>query len=187
MKSPVVPGQNGQAHCPFPHAGTRAVCSLERNFVLEILVEVLGRAIELARTTAATAIAATTAHAAAAATAALAAASAVQHGERAVIALQDDLSGIAVITILVLPFAGLQLAFDVNLGALLQVLLRDPHKAFLEDRNLVPFGALAALTGILVFPGFRGRDPQIADLTAILELPDFRISAEIADKDDLVH
>src|ERR1700745_1831876 len=52
--------------------------------------------------------------------AATAAATAVQHGQRRVEALQHDLGRVLLGAALVGPFAGLQRALDVNLGALLQ-------------------------------------------------------------------
>src|SRR5262249_36942498 len=61
------------------------------------------------------------------------AAAAVEHGERGVEALQHDLGGVFLRAALVGPFAGLQLALDVNLGALLQILLGDLAEPLVED------------------------------------------------------
>ena len=76
---------------------------------------------------------------------------------------------------------------DVNLRALLQILLRDLAKPFVEDDDAVPLGLFLALAGRLVAPGFRRRDAQIGDRTAILRPPDFRVLAEIADQNHLVN
>src|SRR5947209_13567609 len=54
-----------------------------------------------------------------------AAARAIEHGERRVEALQHHLGRVLLHALLVGPFARLQRAFEVNLGALLQVLLGD--------------------------------------------------------------
>ena len=59
------------------------------------------------------------------AAAATAAAAAVEHGQGGVEALQHDFGRVFLDAGLVGPFAGLQLALDVNLGALLQILLGD--------------------------------------------------------------
>ena len=57
--------------------------------------------------------------------AATAAATAVEHGQGRVEALQHDFGRVLLVAALVGPFAGLQRALDVNLGALLQILLGD--------------------------------------------------------------
>src|SRR4029077_16924703 len=85
------------------------------------------------------------------------------------------------------PFARLQLALEVNLGALLQILLGDLAKALIENHDPVPLGLLLALAGSLVAPAFRGGDAEIGDRTPILCAPDLRILAEISDQDHLVY
>src|SRR5262249_9411573 len=87
---------------------------------------------------------------------------------------------------LVLPFAGLQLALEIDLRTLLQILLGDPTEPLVEDNDAVPFGALAALAGGLVAPGFRGRHAQIGNRAAVLRAPALVILPEIADQDHLV-
>src|SRR5690349_19562472 len=57
-----------------------------------------------------------------------AASAAVEHGQNRIEALQHGLGRIAILARLVLPFARLQLAFDVNLGAFFEVLLGDLAK-----------------------------------------------------------
>src|SRR6185437_12824816 len=54
-----------------------------------------------------------------------AAARAIEHRQRRVEALQHDLGRVAVLPVLVLPFARLQRALEINLAALLQILLGD--------------------------------------------------------------
>ncbi len=119
-----------------------------------------------------------------AATAALAAT--VKHGQRRVEALQHDFRRVAVVAGLVLPFAGLQRAFDIELGALLDILLDDLAQALVEDDDGVPLGLLAALTAVAVAPGFRCRDAQVGDRPAVLRAPDFRVCPDISDQDHLV-
>ena len=70
---------------------------------------------------------------------------AVQHDKFTSKALQDNLGRITLRAILVSPFAGLQLAFQIDFRALAQVLLRDLGKVLVEDHHAVPFGALLAL------------------------------------------
>ena len=88
---------------------------------------------------------------------------------------------------LVGPFAGLQRAFDVNLGALLQILLDDLAERLGEDHHAVPLGFFLALAGGLVAPGLGGRHAQIGDRPPVLGPPDFRILAEISDQNHLVY
>src|SRR5207253_3154449 len=87
---------------------------------------------------------------------AAAAAAAVEDRELAPEALQHDLGRVLLLAGLVLPFAGLQLALDVDLRALAQVLLGDPRQVLVEDHDVVPLGALLALAGGLVLPVLRG-------------------------------
>src|SRR5215471_2567161 len=111
----------------------------------------------------------------------------VEHGELRIEILQHHLGGVFVLARLVLPFARLQLALEIDLRALLQILLGDPAKPLVEDDHAVPFGLLAALAGRLVAPGVRRRHAQIRDRPAVLRAPDLGIFAEIADQDHLVH
>src|SRR5438552_7675582 len=119
--------------------------------------------------------------------AARAAAAAIEHGQARVEPLQHHLGRIFLDASLVGPFARLQLALDVNLGALLQILLGDLAEPFIEDDHAVPLGLFLALAGGLVAPAFGGRDAQIGDRPPVLGTPDFRILAEISDQNHLVH
>ncbi|ODR93450.1 hypothetical protein AUC69_04415 [Methyloceanibacter superfactus] len=100
--------------------------------------------------------------------------------------MEHDLRGVALLALLVLPFAGLQLAFQINLRALLQILLGDLGQALVEDHDAMPLRALAPLARRLVAPAVAGGDPQIDDGPAILGVADFRIGSEIADENDFV-
>src|SRR5262245_30874125 len=117
---------------------------------------------------------------------AAATAAAVEHGERRVEALQHHLGRVALDVVLVGPLAGLQLALEIDLGALLQVLLGHPAEALAEDHHAVPLGLFLALAGVLVAPVLRGRDAQVDDRPAVLGPPHLRVLAEIADQDHLV-
>src|SRR5579883_2039459 len=99
---------------------------------------------------------------------------------------EDDLGRIALLTRIVGPFAGLQGALEIDLGALLQIFLGDLGEPFVENDDAMPFGALLALARHLVAPAFRGGDRQRGDAHSVLGRADFRIAAEIADQDHLV-
>ena len=69
---------------------------------------------------------------------------AIQHGQRRVEALQHDFGRILFHALGVGVLARLQLAFEINLRALLQILLGDLGEPFAEDHDPVPLGALLA-------------------------------------------
>src|SRR6185295_16681765 len=114
--------------------------------------------------------------------AATAAAAAVEHRQGRVEALQHDFGRVLLDAALVGPFAGLQRALDVNLGALFQILLDNLAKRFGEDHDAMPLGLFLALAGALVAPRLRRRDAQIGNRPPVLCPPDFRILAEVADQ-----
>src|SRR5262249_38372509 len=93
---------------------------------------------------------------------------------------------IFVLAVLVLVFARLQRAFQIDLRAFLQVLLDHSAKTLAEDHDPMPFGLLAPFAGRLVAPRLRGGDAKIGDRTAVLSAPDFGIAAEVAAEDPLV-
>src|SRR5579883_1276046 len=126
-------------------------------------------------------------HAAAAHRRAAAVAAAVEHGERAAEARDHDLGRIALLAALVGPFAGRQLALDIDLRALAHVLLRDLSQLLVEDHDAVPFGALLALAALAIAPGVRRGDRHVHHGSAVLHGRHFGVAAEIADQDDLVH
>src|SRR5262249_5990170 len=66
----------------------------------------------------------------------------VEHGELRIEVLQHHLGGVLVLARLILPFARLQLALEVDLRALLQILLGDPAKPLVEDHDAMPLGLL---------------------------------------------
>jgi len=111
---------------------------------------------------------------------------AVEHGELAAEAAEDDLGRVFLLARLVGPFAGLQLALDVDLRALPQILLGHLGQPLVEDDDAVPFGALAPLAGVAVLPVLGGRDRKMNDLGAVLGAAGFRVATEIPDQDHLV-
>ena len=72
-----------------------------------------------------------------------------REGQLAAETLEHDLRRVLVRAALVLPLAGLELALDVNLGALLQVLLGDLAEVLVVDDDVVPLGAFLALAEAL--------------------------------------
>src|SRR5262249_50767670 len=111
----------------------------------------------------------------------------VEHGEFAAKALQHDFGRVFLLTRLVGPFARLQLALDIDLGALVQVFLGHVHNALIEDDDPVPLGLLATLAGVLVAPAFGGGKREVGDTRAVLRAADFGIAAQIAHQNDLIH
>ena len=108
-----------------------------------------------------------------------AAAAGIEHGERRVEALQHHFGGVFLDAVLVGVFAGLQLALEIDFGALLQILLDDLAQPFIEDHHAVPLGLFLALAGRLVAPAFRGGDGKIGDRPPVLGAPDFRIAPRL--------
>ena len=70
------------------------------------------------------------------------------------------------------PLARLQRAFDVELGALLNVLLDDLAQRLGEDDDAVPLGLFFLFARRLVAPGFRRRDAQVGDRPSVLRAAD---------------
>src|SRR6266436_4847483 len=85
---------------------------------------------------------------------------ATQHAEVA----GDDFKTGALLAFFVLPFAGLDAAFDEDQRTLLQILLGD-FSLFAPHNNLVPLGALLALA-VFVFVRFIRGDGEICDSLA---------------------
>ena len=142
-----------------------------------------------ARRTAAEVVAAAvvvTAAAVAPAPASAAFATAAEQGQFAAEALQDHLGGVLLLAALVGPFAGLQLALDIDRAALAQILLGDPGQVLVEDHHPVPLGAFALLAAAAVLPALGGGEREVHDLGAVLGASHLRVAAEVADQDDLV-
>src|SRR5690606_36393321 len=104
----------------------------------------------------------------------------VQHLQLAAEFLQHHLGRVAILTGLVLPFAGLQLTLDINLHALLQVLLGDLGEIVVENHDIMPLGFLLALAAVLVAPAFRRRDTDVDDRIARIQAANFGISPKVS-------
>src|SRR3546814_3843455 len=78
----------------------------------------------------------------------------------------SDVCSSDLLPVLVLPFAGLELAFDIDLAALAQIAFGHIGKTFAEDRDRMPFGLFLALAGVAVLPRFGRGDAQIDHLAA---------------------
>ena len=97
----------------------------------------------------------------------------------------DDFSGVAVYPFPVGPFAGAQLAFDVDLPAFGQVIPRDFGQSR-KEHYAVPFSAFLLVAGVLVGPGFRGCNADGRRGDAIRQETDVRVCAEVADEGGFV-
>ena len=99
-------------------------------------------------------------------------------------ALGLDLGGVAVLPVLVLPFAGLQAAFHIHeaaLGEIIGAVLR----LTLENGNAVPFGALH-LVAVTVHIGLVRGDIQAGDGRTGLGVAQFGVAPQTADDHDFI-
>src|SRR5882762_3912057 len=99
--------------------------------------------------------------------------------------ITDDLGRVAIVALLVLPFAGAQAALDVDLRALAQVLAGDFRQAP-EERHAVPFGTLLLLTGLLVAPALTGCDAQVRHGRAGGHGAGLGVGPQVTDENDFV-
>src|SRR4029077_13984169 len=97
----------------------------------------------------------------------------------------DDLGGVAVVALLVLPLTRAQAPLDVDLRALAQVLAGDFRQAA-EQRHAVPLGALLLLARLLVAPALAGGDAQVRDRGAGGHGAGFGVGTQVADENDFV-
>src|SRR6266852_7402379 len=97
----------------------------------------------------------------------------------------DNFKAGALLAFLVLPFAGLDAAFDKNQRTFFQILLGD-FGLFAPDDDLVPLGALLALA-VAIFVGFVGGDGKIGDGLAASGVARLGIAAQAADENDFIH
>ena len=87
---------------------------------------------------------------------------AVEEDQNPIVGRQMDLGAVAVCARLVLPFAGAELAFEVNLRTFLKVFFCDLAEALAEDDDAVPFGAFDAVAAV-VFPALAGGNDESND------------------------
>ena len=97
-----------------------------------------------------------------------------------------NLSAVLLLAVLVGPFPRAQRTLDIDLTALAQILTGDLGQLAVEV-DAVPLGRLLALAGLPVFPRLRSGDSDIADRVARRGETAFRVGAEIAHNDYLVH
>lgn len=96
----------------------------------------------------------------------------------------DDFGDVAVLAVAILVLAGLDLAFDIDLLAFVQVFAADIGEAAPGD-DVVPFGALLRLA-VAVFELFAGGQREGGDGGAGGRVAQLGVFSEIADQDDFV-
>jgi len=96
-----------------------------------------------------------------------------------------DFKAGALLAFFILPFAGLNAAFDEYQRAFLQILLRD-FRLLAPHHNLVPLGALLALPAF-VFVGLIRSNGEIGDGLSAGSEAGFGIAAQTTDEDDFIH
>src|SRR6266849_4089431 len=101
-------------------------------------------------------------------------------------AVGDDFGGGALLAFLVLPLAGAQGPFDVDLRALLQVFAGDLGEAA-EEHHAVPLGAFLLFSARLVFPGVGGGDRNVGDRPAFWIVTSLGIAPEVAYENHFVY
>src|SRR5690606_36190712 len=83
------------------------------------------------------------------------------------------------------PLAGLQAAFDVELGSLAHIFTDDFRQAA-EEHHPVPLGPFLLLTGLLVLPAVAGRQGDVGHRIAVGQIAHFRVTARVTDQDYFV-
>src|SRR6266481_4255358 len=106
---------------------------------------------------------------------------AAQHAE----IVGDNFKAGALLAFLILPFAGLNAAFDKDQRTFLEILLGDFGLLAPYD-DFVPLGALLALA-VLVFVGLIRGDREICDGLTAAGVAGFGIAAQTADENDFIH
>src|SRR5882672_7226426 len=97
----------------------------------------------------------------------------------------DNFEAGALLAFLVLPFAGLDAAFDEDERALLEILLRD-LRLLAPDDDFVPLGALL-LFAVAVFVGFVRGYGEIGDGLAAAGVARFGIASQTANENNFVY
>src|SRR5690606_21638110 len=98
---------------------------------------------------------------------------------------RDDLGGVAILAVLVLPLASAQRSLDVDLRAFAQVLARDLAE-LVEQHDRVPLGALLLIASLAILPLLARREADVRDRFARWHGAGVGIGAEMADQNDLV-
>lgn len=100
-------------------------------------------------------------------------------------ALQNDLGAVALDTVL-FPFAGLQPSFEVEGGALLDVLLDDGRDGIVQNDNPVSFGEFFAFATRLVSPALGRGEAEIGNRAPVGRSANIGVLADVSDEADLV-
>ena len=96
-----------------------------------------------------------------------------------------DLSGVALVAVLVVPLARLQTALDVDLFALGQVLLQ-ALRLLAPEHDAVPLGLFLTLI-VAVVPDLGRRQIERGHRRAAWRVAQLRVATQIADENHLVH
>src|SRR5690554_5857912 len=110
---------------------------------------------------------------------------AIQHLHLAV-DVHHDFRGVTILTILPLPFAGLQSALDIDLGAFTQI-LGGNFRELSKNHNFMPFGFGHHLARLSIFVAFVGSQVEIGYRIATWGVSGFRILTQVADQNDFIY
>ena len=102
-------------------------------------------------------------------------------------AVHHHLCCVLILTLLVGPFAGLELPLQVNFRPFVQEAFGDTNQVLVENRDAVPLGPFLHFAGILILPTFAGRDAQVGNFHTILCRADFGITPQISDNNDFIY
>ena len=83
------------------------------------------------------------------------------------------------------PLFGMELSFNVNLTALLQIFPSNIRQT-VEEHDTMPFRALNGVAGFLVLDGLAGGDAAGGDRIAVRHKSSLWVLPEVADEDDFV-
>src|ERR1051326_1980255 len=97
-----------------------------------------------------------------------------------------NLRSFALVAFLIVPFAGLQAAFDVNLTSLGQILITDLRQP-VPGHDVMPFGSLLTFPGIFVIPGIVGCHRKSAKRDTAGRIFQLRITPEPAHKNHFIN
>src|SRR5690606_937298 len=109
----------------------------------------------------------------------------VQHLHLA-IDIHNHFGGVDILPFLVLPFPGLQLAFNVDLGAFAQVL--PSHLSHLaEQHNPMPFGLRHQLSGLAILVTLVCGEVQVNHSVAVGGITSVRVLPQVTNENYLVY
>ena len=97
----------------------------------------------------------------------------------------DDLCGVPISAVLVLPLARLQSSLDVDLLTLLAV-LGDIVRCLAETYDVVPLSVITPVSAVPVLASICGCKPQLTNVVACFSLLDFWVLPQIPNEDYLV-